>query len=179
LSVLQPKPQARPGTTRLRRLVAIATGLVSLTVVAGAFVAGLHAGLEYNTFPLMEGRLVPAGYADLHPWLRNLTENIAAVQFDHRLLATLSVLTIGAVLVRGFAEPPQPGLRARLIAVGAAAGLQYVLGVTTLLWVVPVGLAASHQVGATLLLTTLLVLLHALRPVSGPKQPGRGAVRRA
>jgi cytochrome c oxidase assembly protein subunit 15 len=117
----------------------------------------------------MDGRLVPATYADLHPFLRNLTENIAAVQFDHRLLATLSVLSIGATLAVGFrVSPSMTGLRYRMLAVGGAAVLQYCLGVATLLWVVPVELASAHQVGATLLLTTLLVLLHALRPVRGP-----------
>ena len=169
LSVLCPQPQATIGTKWLRRLTLSATCLVMLTILAGGFVAGLHAGLDYNTFPLMDGRLIPAGYADLHPLLRNLTENIAAVQFDHRLLATLSVLTVSAAVVVGLkVVPPLHGLRCRLVAVGVAAALQYCLGVATLLWVVPVELASAHQIGATLLLTALLVLLHALRPVRRP-----------
>ena len=73
-----------------------AASLVALTIVAGGFVAGTHAGLDYNTFPLMDGQLVPDGYARLTPFLRNLTENIAAVQFDHRLLATLTALVAAA-----------------------------------------------------------------------------------
>jgi cytochrome c oxidase assembly protein subunit 15 len=160
LSALRLHPGTMPAL--LRRLTMAATLLVFLTIIAGGFVAGLHAGLDYNTFPLMDGRLVPAGYADLHPFPRNLTENIATVQFDHRLLATLSVLAIGSVLTLGF---PVPGLRARLCLVGTAVVLQYGLGVATLLWAVPLPLASAHQVGATLLLTALLVLLHALRPV--------------
>jgi cytochrome c oxidase assembly protein subunit 15 len=164
LSVLRPQPRATASTPVLRRMTLAATGLVSLTIVAGAFVAGTHAGLEYNTFPLMDGHLVPAGYADLRPFISNLTQNIAAVQFDHRLLATLSVLSIAAVVLYGVTLPRYLGLRIRLAALALAAALQYALGVTTLLLAVPVEVAVAHQVGATLLLTTLLVLLHALRP---------------
>ena len=64
---------------------------MALTILAGGFVAGLHAGLTYNTFPLMDGSFVPAGYAQLDPFMRNWFENIAAVQFDHRLLAMTTV----------------------------------------------------------------------------------------
>jgi cytochrome c oxidase assembly protein subunit 15 len=171
LSVLRPQSWATASTTVLRRLVIAALSVVSLTVIAGSFVAGLHAGMTYNTFPLMDGRLVPAGYADLHPFLCNLTGNIAAVQFDHRLLATLSVLMVCAVLGAGFAAPPTSGLRKWLVVLGIAAALQYLLGVGTLIWVVPVGLAAAHQIGATLLLTALLILLHLLRPARGSVPP--------
>ena len=149
------------GDRLLRPLVVVLTASVALTIVAGGFVAGNHAGLDYNTFPLMDGHLVPEGYARLSPWLRNLTENIPAVQFDHRVLATctavLALLVLGVGLRRGT-------LRPRLVALGGAIGLQYALGVATLLWVVPVPLAAAHQAGAVLLLTASLLLLHAARP---------------
>jgi cytochrome c oxidase assembly protein subunit 15 len=159
LSELSPAPVDRRGSPGLLRLVRLGTGLVCLTILAGGFVAGLHAGLTYNTFPLMGGSLVPSGYADLHPFVRNLTENIAAVQFDHRLLATLSVLVTVGVLVAGW---PVSFLRGRVAAVGIGALAQYCLGVATLLWVVPIDLAAMHQAGAALLLTAYLVLLHGL-----------------
>ena len=138
--------------------------LVALTMLAGGFVAGTHAGLDYNTFPLMDGRLVPLGYARLEPFLRNLTENIAAVQFDHRLLATLAVIAAIATVVVGFASrPPRPAHRALLVFAGAAL-VQYSLGVATLLLVDPRALAALHQLVATLLLTAAIVLLHSTRP---------------
>ena len=95
LSALRPAP-APAASPALRRAVLACAGLIALTILAGGFVAGLKAGLTYNTFPLMDGRLIPEGYAGLHPWLRNLTENVAAVQFDHRLLASL---TASAVLL--------------------------------------------------------------------------------
>ena len=70
-----------------RRAAEVVIFLVALTIVAGGFVAGLHAGLTYNTFPLMDGSFVPAGYAQLQPFVLNWFENVAAVQFNHRLLA--------------------------------------------------------------------------------------------
>ena len=136
--------------------------LVGLTIVAGGFVAGTRAGLAYNTFPLMDGRVVPAGYDELHPFFRNWFENIAAVQFDHRALA---MTTAGAVLllwVAGLrAALPSP---ARLAAHGlfVAVAAQAALGVATLLLVVPVPLAAAHQAGAVLLLTAAIVFRHTL-----------------
>ena len=160
LSLWSPEPAAGRYQARLGVLVRTGIALVCLTILAGGFVAGLHAGLTYNSFPLMGGALVPAGYADLHPFVRNLTENIAAVQFDHRVLATLTVLVTLGTLAFGW---PVAALRARVAGVGLAAVAQYGLGVATLLWVVPLDLAVMHQAGAVLLLTAYLVLLHGLR----------------
>ncbi len=160
LSELSPVPAERQGSSALLGLVRVGTGLVCLTILAGGFVAGLHAGLTYNTFPLMEGGLLPPGYADLHPFFLNLTENIAAVQFNHRLLATLTVLVAAGALAVGWRVS---ALRVRVAAAGILVAAQYCLGVATLLWVVPTDLAAMHQAGAALLLTAYLVLLHGLR----------------
>jgi cytochrome c oxidase assembly protein subunit 15 len=148
LSVINPVRRGQPVPVTVR-----------LTIVAGGFVAGLHAGFTYNTFPLMDGRLIPEGYAALEPPVRNLTENIAAVQFDHRLLATMTLIAVTLLAAVG----PIGGLSKPLSALlGAAVGCQYLLGVATLLFVVPVPLAALHQLGAVLLLTALLVVVHRL-----------------
>jgi cytochrome c oxidase assembly protein subunit 15 len=155
------EPPPRLADRLIRPLALCLAALVALTIVAGGFVAGNHAGLDYNTFPLMDGHLVPEGYDRLSPWLRNLTENIPAVQFDHRLLATLSAVFALAVLGFGAARP---GLRPVLAMLGGAILLQYALGVATLLYVVPVPLAAAHQAGAVVLLTAALAVLHAVRP---------------
>ena len=163
LTVLHPTPMHRPQTFRLRPFAFVCIGLLSVTIVAGGFVAGTHAGFDYNTFPLMDGRLVPASYARLTPFIRNFTENIAAVQFDHRLLATLTALTVAATVVVGFATQTSLDVRIFLFALGLTAAVQYGLGVATLLLVVPVGLAAAHQANAVLLLTSAILLLHALR----------------
>ena len=163
MSVLRPAPMLLPHARPLRRLALASFCLVGLTILAGGFTAGLHAGLIYNTFPLMDGRLVPAGWAALSPWWRNLFETVPAVQFDHRLLATLTALcSLGTVLV-GLRTALPRGARLALLALGVAVLGQYALGLGTLLWVVPIPLAVAHQTGAALLLTAALVLLHALR----------------
>lgn len=146
----------------LRRLTQALVVLVSLTMLAGAWVAGLHAGLDYNTFPLMDGRLVPAGYATLSPILRNFAENIATVQFNHRLLATLTAFAALAAVVVGFIRA-RGRARVAALALGGVVGLQYLLGVLALLWVVPLALAVAHQAVAVLVLTASLLLLHTLR----------------
>jgi cytochrome c oxidase assembly protein subunit 15 len=162
LEVLRPAPTPA-GLGPLRRAVIGCLVLIALTILAGGFVAGLKAGLTYNTFPLMDGRLVPAGYAELHPFLRNLTENIPAVQFDHRLLGTLTAAVVLTTVAwgAGFARAPARGA---LLALGAAVAAQYALGVATLLAVVPVGLATAHQTMAVLVLTAALVALHMIGP---------------
>ncbi len=137
--------------------------MVSLTIVAGGFTAGLHAGLTYNTFPLMDGRLVPDDYT-LHPLVRNLTENVAAVQFDHRLLATMTLILVSTLVGVGW----RAGLPRRFVAAWLWRRLQYILGVTTLLLVVPVPVAAMHQCGAVMLLTVMLVVVHRLSNAPRP-----------
>ncbi len=145
--------------------------LVAVTIAAGGFVAGTRAGFVYNTFPLMGGHLVPGEYAALHPFIRNWFENLAAVQFDHRLLA---MTTLGAVLLmwaaalgRLAAFPARTALWFLL----AAVLLQVALGISTLLLVVPIPLAAAHQAGAVLLLTAAIVFRHTLRPAAGGTIP--------
>lgn len=161
LTVLRPTPAPAPGAPR--RLLLAALGLIALTIIAGGFTAGLHAGRIYNTFPLMDRRLIPAGYADLHPLVRNLTENLAAVQFDHRLLATLTALVVMVTAVSGLVRP-QPKLLARPLAMLALlVAVQYALGVATLLHAAPIGLAAVHQGVAVLVFTAAVVALHAAR----------------
>jgi cytochrome c oxidase assembly protein subunit 15 len=161
LSVLRPAAPTAPAAPR--RLLHAALVLLSLTIIAGGFTAGLHAGKIYNTFPLMDGRLVPSAYAALEPFVRNLTENVAAVQFDHRLLATATALLVLATVAIGLRRPQPPLLRGALAALGILVCLQYALGVTTLLNAAPVALAVLHQAVAVLLFTAVIVALHTAR----------------
>lgn len=163
LTLWPPGPGVTVAGPVLKPLVWIALSLVALTIVAGGLVAGLHAGLTYNTFPLMDGRLIPGSYAELHPFVRNLFENIAAVQFNHRLLASLSLLVVSGLAVAAWPYRTQLGWRAGL-GLGSVLA-QYVLGVTTLLLAAPVWLALAHQVCATIVLTAILLIAHALRHV--------------
>ncbi len=149
-------PAFRP-VPGLRRGLGLLCVLIGVTILAGGFVAGLKAGMIDNTFPLMEGRWVPESYGALQPFLRNLTENLVAVQFDHRVLATVTGLATLATAAWGLCRATGRLDRAALWALAGLVLLQYALGVTTLLLVVPVPLAAMHQAVAILLLTAALV----------------------
>ncbi len=168
LSALYPLRHRVPVSRLLRGLAIASLVILSVTIIAGGFTAGLHAGLTYNTFPLMDGHLVPPDYAMLSPLIRNLTENVASVQFDHRLLATVTLILV-ATLVGMCWRSGLPRLLTGCLAVAVLG--QYVLGVTTLLLVVPVSVATLHQCGAVILLTVVLFLVHRLsnapRPLTG------------
>jgi heme a synthase len=151
---------SRPGWRRAAEAV---LALVALTISAGGFVAGTRAGLTYNTFPLMDGAWVPAGYAELHPLLLNWFENIAAIQFNHRALAVITLMAVLALWAAGLRSAlPRPA-RLALHALLAVAMLQVMLGISTLILAVPIPLAAAHQAGAVLLLTSAIILRHTLR----------------
>jgi len=148
----------------LRRFAAGLTALVYLMVLAGGLVAGTHAGFAYNTFPRMNGHWVPAEVLMLEPWYRNFTDNMATVQFDHRLLAAaLSLLVPWYVWrVHRAADLSIPARRAADLFLSLLV-VQIGLGIATLLLVVPLPLAAAHQAGAVLLFGAALNAAHALR----------------
>jgi cytochrome c oxidase assembly protein subunit 15 len=140
--------------------------MVPFTAASGAFVAGLRAGKIYNTFPLMGTELIPPEYSQLTPWWRNLFENPAAVQFDHRLIAVTTFTLAMWVWYRARRTDNARLLRASRFVL-AAALLQVALGISTLLLAVPIGLGIAHQAGAVLLFTAALLALHANGRASG------------
>ena len=152
----------RGGTIAVRRGASAVLALVFVTLVAGAFVAGLRAGYVYNTFPLMGGRWVPEGYFHLAPWYRNFFANVTAVQFDHRLLAETTVAAIVALWLGARHSGLAPRQRRALDALLAMVAVQAGLGLATLLLVVPLPLAVLHQAGAMGLVTAALVARHGL-----------------
>ena len=133
-------------------LAVLIAALVLLQIAAGGFVAGLDAGFGYNTWPLIDGALVPNGLFVADPWWRNMFENALTVQFNHRTLAyVIAVLVAGqAYVVRS---------RSSLILL-AAVLCQIALGVWTLLWVVPLWLGLAHQGGAMLVFAAAIWNLH-------------------
>jgi cytochrome c oxidase assembly protein subunit 15 len=144
----------------LRHFTTLLTGVVFITILSGGFVAGLKAGHAYNTFPLMNGQWIPAGIFSLSPLWRNLFENSATVQFDHRLLATLVFISVIVLWLAGRRAPLPATVTTGLHLVLATVILQVGLGISTLLLHVPVALAALHQAGALLVLTILLYTHH-------------------
>jgi cytochrome c oxidase assembly protein subunit 15 len=149
-------PDSRPTPRHLSRFAAALVALVFLTALSGGLVAGLDAGFAYNTFPLMDGELIPEHLFPLKPLYLNFFEDVTTVQFTHRLLAT-STATLVVVFWFAAAKAPLEG-RARLAthALLVAAATQVTLGITTLLLIVPVPLAAAHQAGAVVLLSAAL-----------------------
>ena len=138
--------------------------LLFITIIAGALVAGMDAGLLYNEYPLMGSNLLPVEYGEAG-WLDPF-ENPASAQFHHRWLAavTFTVVIVLGLKARGGALT----FRANLVL--AAVSAQFILGIFTLVHGVPVALGGMHQAGAVLLLGCLLALLHG---ASRPTQPIR------
>jgi cytochrome c oxidase assembly protein subunit 15 len=164
LGLLQRRAAIQPEQTRgVRRFGVALAALVFVMVLSGALVAGLRAGLVYNTFPLMMGYFVPPDMWAADPWWLNFFANLATVQFDHRMIAwslmVLVPLFWWQVRRRSAKHAPRRAATAML----AMLVIQVTLGISTLLQAVPVPLAAAHQAGAMLLFATILWVNHALR----------------
>lgn len=143
-------------------LAASIVGLVLLQVVLGAFVAGLKAGLVYNTWPLMNGEVIPHGIATLEPWYLNLFENHATVQFNHRLVAYFVVAVVAANAVVVARDPKVRAIVKRSAFVLLALVIaQAAFGIWTLLAGVPLWLGLVHQGGAAIVLAAAVWHLHA------------------
>lgn len=136
--------------------------LTFLTALSGAFVAGLDAGLVYNSFPKFANKWIPDDIMAMEPKIRNLTENPTTVQFIHRCLGVTTVGMVCSVwaLARPVNLPRQSRVAVNcLLAVGLT---QVSLGIATLLMFVPVDLAATHQAGSLALLGNGVWLMHEL-----------------
>ena len=134
----------------------VVLGVVFLMALSGGLVAGLRAGHAYNSFPLMNGRLVPAEAFMLEPWWRNFFWNVATVQLVHRAFFWLLLVLVPLLWWRSRRTPAQ-------IAAHHLLGMfliQAALGISTLVLAVPVALAAAHQAGAVLLLAASIWTAH-------------------
>lgn len=161
------RPRAEPADPAMasalrHRLVAV-TVLAGITMLFGGFVAGLDGGFIYNSFPLMNGRLLPDEFLATDPAWLDPFENPATAQLVHRWLAVALVAAVlwGWAGARRLALPASARRALHLLALMAL--LQAALGISTLLLVVPIPLAAAHQAGAVILLSALLWALHTVR----------------
>jgi cytochrome c oxidase assembly protein subunit 15 len=152
-----------PGRRSLARFAVAVTGLILVVALSGGFMAGLDAGFVYNTFPLMEGRLIPDYLLEATPWYLNPFENIIAAQFDHRVLAVIVVAAVGVLWSRSRGTALDAGARHAVNMMALVAVVQAALGIATLVLVVPVALGAAHQAGAFVLFACSLWVIHALR----------------
>jgi cytochrome c oxidase assembly protein subunit 15 len=148
----------------LRRAAYALAALIFVMALSGGLVAGIRAGFAYNTFPLMNGQVVPDAIMLLDPWYLNLFNNMTTVQFDHRAIAWVLALAVPLFWWRVRASRATGNReRAGVNLMLCALVLQVVLGICTLLLVVPLPLAAAHQAGAMLFFAAALNVAHALR----------------
>jgi cytochrome c oxidase assembly protein subunit 15 len=180
------EPAPSSAAAKGRECVRIRAGAIALLVLVlgqiylGALVAGLRAGYAYNTWPLIDGALVPAAarlFFETPLW-RNFFENILTVQFDHRILAYVIfvIALLHAIDVGGTVK--DRSARTGAFVLFAAVVLQIALGVATLLWVVPLPLALLHQAVAMLLLTAAATHAASVgRPASLPLIPAQAGIQ--
>ena len=144
----------------------IVAGVIVVAVLMqsllGALVAGIDAGKTYTDWPYMDGDIIPSGLLMQDPAWRNFFENHLTVQFDHRMAAYAVTVLIGWHVLR-IRQLEGGGVRRSANWLGAAIVAQVVLGVLTLVWVAPMGLAAAHQIGAVAVLGLAVTHLHLLR----------------
>jgi cytochrome c oxidase assembly protein subunit 15 len=145
----------------LKMLAGLFAGLVFLQIILGGFVAGTDAGLSHNTWPLMDGAIIPDGLGVMRPWYVNLFENVLTIQFNHRMLGYGLAALAGLGLIAGWGRAG-PRVRTLLALTFAGVLVQIALGVLALLSQLQIGLALAHQAGAILLFTLALYQLRTM-----------------
>lgn len=163
LDLLHERTHRPSAPAALRRFALLVLGVVSLMVLSGGFVAGIRAGLAYNTYPLMNGHVIPPDLFAMEPWWLNFFSNITTVQFDHRMIAYALMVLVPMLWWKVMHKAPQA--RGAANAMLAMLVIQISLGIATLLHQVPVALASLHQAGAMILFAKLIFLNHKLRTV--------------
>lgn len=163
------EPPIREGRAPSRGWVLANWGLallLFLQIAAGAFVAGLNAGMSHNTWPLMDGHLIPNGLFIMEPAWINMFENVMTVQFNHRKLAYLITLYVGLMWWFGRKSPGFDGVHGWMPRIAIITLLQVVLGIATLLSVVNIPLALGHQALAFMLIAMVVAYLVDMKRLS-------------
>lgn len=152
-------PRVQPRMTQLSWWALASCGSILLTLTYGGLVAGLKAGLIYNTFPLMNGQWVPEDWLSLEPWFKNFFANPATVQFVHRWLGILTLIIVIGTVHQAFRQPLR-SLQKNGILLGILCLSQVTLGILTLLFQVPPVLGIFHQGTAILLFSVALSMVY-------------------
>jgi heme a synthase len=161
----RPEPELnRAIPARLHAL--ILSGLVYLQIIVGAFVAGLKAGHASNTWPLMNGEVIPAGLGAYSPWYLNLFENPLTAQFTHRMIAYFAAIGIAAFAIAVWRGRNTHAIRFPALALLLAVLCQIGFGVATIIYDVPLGFALAHQANAIIVFALALWTLR--RAVDAP-----------
>jgi cytochrome c oxidase assembly protein subunit 15 len=160
-------PAYTPGSAATRFGAGLIVAIALVQIFLGGLVAGLDAGLTFNTWPLMDGALVPSGLFAGDPWWRNLFENVATVQFDHRI-GGYTLFAVALVYALFASRTPQASGAQRLAFLVL---LQAGLGIATLVNMVPLPLALLHQLGAVIVLSTAVMHFRAMLPPLAVRTP--------
>jgi len=164
LDLLSDDQDEGPRVARVLQLVSIAVlVLISVQIVYGAFTAGLRAGFGYNTFPLMNEKWIAEAVGSMSPLWLNLFESNATVQFIHRYLGILVTLLIIGFWFWGMKAGLNKSRKMGLHLLAGITVIQFLLGVFTLILVVPISLASLHQAVACLLLLASIYVVHSFR----------------
>jgi cytochrome c oxidase assembly protein subunit 15 len=146
-------------TPRYLTATAVVVALILLMMLSGAFVAGTKAGFIMNTFPTMNGQWLPDGLLAMTPLWLNIFDNAITVQFTHRCIAVLLVCAIAYC----FSIASRQRFKTNIGVLVLLLLVQLSLGISALIYQVPVILGAAHQAGAVALLSAALYVAHCAR----------------
>ena len=149
----------REGDNKLLKLTSLLFILVIIQIIYGAFVAGLNAGIGFNSWPKMNGEWIPEAVYLLDPLWKNFLESPYGIQFIHRTLALIIVSFVIYIWYKGREIQHNYLQRKSLNILLSIVILQTVIGIFTLILVVPISLALIHQLGAFLLLMSVVFSL--------------------
>jgi cytochrome c oxidase assembly protein subunit 15 len=154
------KTSAQP--TGLGKPACILSGLIFLMILSGGLVAGTRAGYAYSTWPLMGDSFIPAGLYAMSPAWLSAFENITTIQFNHRMFAYFIAVFLVVFSVVALRKKISNRVRIGIYSMLFLLLVQITLGISTLVFYVPVAIAAAHQIGAVALLTATLFVSHSL-----------------
>ena len=138
-------------------------GMIFLMILSGGLVAGTRAGIPYPTWPLMGDSFIPPGLYNLEPFWLSAFEDMLTIQFNHRIFAyiiSISVVIFAFITLRAKLAPP---FRIAIFSFLGILGLQVTLGISTLIFYIPIPVAAAHQVCAVALLSASLYISHCFK----------------
>lgn len=160
--IYQKLPHSNSTPQWIRKTVKAIMLLLILQIIYGAFVAGLHAGRVYNTFPKMGDEWIAKGVYALSPFWKNFTENLAGVQFIHRSIAWLLIISIFLLWFFSRNTVLTASQKKGINILALFVLFQFILGVFTLLYAAPITLSVLHQAGAFVLFAATVFLSHRL-----------------
>lgn len=161
LDLIFPLKEKRKSRSLKRKMIFL-LAIVIVQIIFGAFVAGLKAGFIFSDFPKMDGHWIAPEVFSMHPFWKNLLENAAGVQFIHRIFAILIVVSTTIIFIQSRKLFFPPHMKKIIYTLCFAVILQFILGVSTLIFHVPIVIASLHQVGAFFLFSSLVLLVHRL-----------------